>query len=224
MNTIHFEGLLFDLDGTLIDSSEAIDRCWGAFASKYQISIDELLPAVQGKPAGESISAFRPNASDKELREDTVWLERMEADDTDGVIALPGSIALLNKLNDQSISWAIVTSGLLPVATARIHAARLPFPAHLVTPELIKRGKPDPEPYLLGAKKLGLEISNCVVFEDAPAGIESGHRAGAKTVGVLTQFSESDLKAKNADVCIATLEKMSITTDGSRKVITFNHL
>lgn len=219
MINIEFEGLLFDLDGTLIDSSEAIHRAWSGFALKYQIPAEVLLPAVQGKPASESIAAFRPTASKQDIAEDTKWLEMMESADTEGVIALPGSIDLLNSLNDKRIPWAIVTSGTLPVASARIKAANLPFPNHLVTPEQVKRGKPDPEPYVLGASKLGLHASNCIVFEDAPAGIESGNRAGAKTVGILTQFSALELQKKNADACIPTLQEISISHDGDQKLL-----
>ncbi len=223
MMNINFEGLLFDLDGTLIDSSEVIHRAWSAFAVKYQIPTDVLLPAIQGKPAHESILAFRPTASKIDIAEDTKWLEMMESTDTDGVIALPGSIDLLNKLNEQKIPWAIVTSGTLPVASARINAANLPFPSHLVTPEQVTHGKPDPEPYLLGASKLGLNIGDCIVFEDAPAGIESGDRAGAKTIGILTQFSASELQEKNANACITTLQEVSISFDGYQKILSIGN-
>lgn len=219
MNKIKFDGLLFDLDGTLVDSSEVIDRAWGAFAKKYQFSIDEILPTIQGKPAHESISLLRPTASRNDIAQDTKWLEEMEANDTEGVIALPGSVDLLNSLNNQHIPWAIVTSGTLPVATARINAAKLPFPTVLVTPEQVERGKPDPEPYILGATKLGLDVKKCVVFEDAPAGIESGNRAGAKTVGILTQFSALELQEKNADVCIKTLLEVTVSYDGNQKML-----
>lgn len=219
MIKIPFKGLLFDLDGTLIDSSEVIHRAWSAFALKYRIPTDVLLPAIQGKPARESISAFRPTASKHDITEDTRWLEMMESTDTEGVIALPGSIDFLNSLNDQRIPWAIVTSGTLPVASARIKAANLPLPNHLVTPEQVKRGKPDPEPYVLGASKLGLDTKHCIVFEDAPAGIESGSRAGAKTVGILTQFSALELQEKNADVCITTLNEISISSDGIQNTL-----
>lgn len=219
MTDLYFDGLLFDLDGTLVDSSEVIGRAWGAFALKYQIAIDEILPAIQGKPTHESISTLRPTASKNDIEQDTKRLETMEANDTDGVVALPGAVELLNSLNRKHIPWAIVTSGTLPVATARIKVANLPFPKVLVTPEQVKQGKPDPEPYILGANNLGLDVKKCVVFEDAPAGIESGNRAGAKTVGVLTQFSRLELLEKNVDVCIANLQEVDISYNGSQAVL-----
>lgn len=216
---IDFSGLLFDLDGTLIDSSEVIVRAWSAFALKYHLAIDEVLPAIQGKPAGESISTLRPDASEADISRDMQWLETMESKDTEGVIALPGTVDLLNRLKRQSIPWAIVTSGTLPVATARIKKARLPFPTVLVTPEQVDKGKPNPEPYILGASKLGLDANTCIVFEDAPAGIESGSRAGAKTIGMLTQFSDTELREKGADICIATMLEVSIAKDGNQQVL-----
>lgn len=219
MKNTKFDGLLFDLDGTLIDSSQVIDRAWGAFASKYGFAVDDILPKIQGKPAHESIAILRPTASRNDIAQDTKWLEEIESSDIEGVIALPGAVDLLNSLNNQQIPWAIVTSGTLPVATARINAARLPFPAVLVTPEQVKRGKPDPEPYILGATKLGLDVKKCVVFEDAPAGIQSGHQAGAKTVGLLTQFSALALQEKYADICITTLMEVTISSDGKQKML-----
>ncbi|EGU60137.1 putative phosphatase [Vibrio nigripulchritudo ATCC 27043] len=106
----------------------------------------------------------------------------MESNDTRGVVALPGAIEFLNILNNQSVPWAIVTSGTLPVATARIKAANLPFPKVLITPEQVSQGKPNPEPYILGAEKLNVNVHKCIVFEDAPAGVKLGVLAGAKAV------------------------------------------
>jgi len=206
-----FEALLFDLDGTLVDSSEAINRAWAAYADKYQFNIDGFLFAIQGKPANEVMSFFRPGATEAEIKQDVVWLEAMEKNDTDGVVALPGACELLDRLNMEKIPWAIVTSGTLPVATARIKAVNFPHPAVLITPELVTHGKPAPDPYLLGASKLGLEIKHCIVFEDAPAGVKSGVQAGARVIGVLTQFEASELFAQNADMCISTLQDVSFS-------------
>ncbi|ENM5727994.1 HAD-IA family hydrolase [Vibrio mimicus] len=210
---LDFRGLLFDLDGTLVDSSEVITRAWEAFGLKYNVDADIILPTVQGKPTYEAIKALRPEASHEDVTSDALWLEAMEAKDTEGVIALPGSLKLLNALNDMNIPWAIVTSGTLPVATARIKAANLPFPQVLVTPELISKGKPDPEPYLLGASKLGLEATDCIVFEDAPAGVISGVSAGSKVIGILSQFDKSILFENKATVCVSSLSEVSLLSD-----------
>jgi len=204
---VNFEikGILFDLDGTLIDSSEVIVRAWQAFADKHNLEFNEIFSTIQGKPAGESIAALLPDASREEIESDTIWMETLEASDTEGVVALPGSVIFLNALIRENVPWGIVTSGTAPVATARIKAADLPPPEVLITPELVSKGKPDPEPYQLGSEKLGVDIKQCVVFEDAPAGVRSGVSAGATVIGVTTQFDSSVLMAEKASTCIATL-------------------
>ncbi len=211
---IPFLGLLFDLDGTLIDSSVVIDRAWKAFSKKHGLDPDKVLRVIQGKPAFESVKALRPDASSVDIVEDTSWLEQMESQDTEGVIQLPGSVEFLSTLNDHNIPWAIVTSGTIPVATARIKAAGLPTPDVLITPELVTKGKPDPEPYLLGAEKIGLKAEDCIVFEDAPAGVKSGASAGAKVIGILTQFDRGELLAANATACVASLADVNLSLSG----------
>ena len=209
------KGILFDLDGTLIDSSEVITRAWRAFGARYNIDADKVLHTIQGKPAGESIAFLRPGASQAEIDEDALWLEGIESTDTAGVIALPGAVDLLHTLNRGEIPWAIVTSGTVPVAEARIEAAGLPAPPILITPELVAKGKPHPEPYLLGAERLGVDIRDCLVFEDAPAGTRSGVSAGATVIGVLTQFDAAALTAERAKACVASLADVSIVSDGA---------
>lgn len=216
---LKFEAILFDLDGTLIDSSVVIIRAWSALAAKHGKDINKIFAEIQGKPAEESISALCPEASAHELRRDTQWLEEMESNDTEGVIALPGSVDLLNQLNHEQIPWAIVTSGTLPVASARIKAAGLPSPQVLITPEQVSQGKPDPAPYILGAAKLGVDIGQCIVFEDAPAGVKSGVAAGASVIGVLTQFDTTALRAEKARGCIDTLQEITLTTDKGKHLI-----
>lgn len=217
-----FEGILFDLDGTLVDSSEVITRAWHAFAGKHKIDVNENFYAIQGKPAGEAIASLRPDASPSEIEQDTEWLEMVEANDTDGVVALPGAVELLNTLNRENIPWAIVTSGTVPVATARINTAGLPFPKILITPEQVSRGKPDPEPYVLGATKLGVDIKKCIVFEDAPAGTKSGVSAGAKVIGVLTQFDSTALFAEKASACISTLLEAVLSFNSEKPILSIS--
>lgn len=214
---LEFQGLLFDLDGTLIDSSEVIDRAWAAFANKHSLDREKVMHVIHGKPAGESIKALCPDATANDIANDTRWLEQMESEDTEGVIALAGSIEFLNTLNDNHVPWAIVTSGTIPVATARITAAGLPKPSILITPELVSQGKPDPEPYLLGAKQLGLDATECVVFEDAVAGVRSGVAAGAKVIGILTLFDRDELLAANATECVANLASVHLSVSSREK-------
>ncbi len=207
-----FRGILFDLDGTLIDSLAAVDRAWSDWAREYNLEPEQVLEVIHGRPARESVSYLLQTDDPYLINQAFEWIENYEATDTEGTIPLPGSIELLEELNQRGIPWAIVTSGTMPVASARIKAAGLPEPSVLVTPELLNKGKPDPEPYHLGAEKLGLEASDCLVFEDAPAGVTAGHKAGAHVLAMKTHFKPEQLP--EADQFLDSLTQVEIQGDG----------
>jgi len=138
-------GFLFDLDGTLVDSLPVVERAWSKWAQRLQLSEQEVLDFIHGKQAITSLRHFLPDASEETLQQEFLWLETLESKDTDGIVALPGALALLNHLNEANIPWAIVTSGSIPVATARHAAAGLPEPGIFVTSEQVARGKPEPD-------------------------------------------------------------------------------
>lgn len=187
--SITCKGFLFDLDGTLVDSLPVVEHCWALFGERVGVSTQEINDYIHGKPAIESIRHFMPNASEQEITETFRWLEKLESTQTEGLAPLPGAIALINRLNKLNIPWAIVTSGTVPIASTRQSVTGIPEPKHWVTAECINKGKPNPEPYLLGAKKLGLLPQDCVVFEDAAAGIYSGLDAGCQVVAVHAPLS-----------------------------------
>lgn len=179
-----YRGFLFDLDGTLVDSLPAVIRAWSRWGERHGIAAEEVLSFIHGKPAINSLRHFMAGKPEEEIQAEFLWLEKREAEDTQGVQAIAGAHTLLSTLNALNIPWAIVTSGSVPVAHARHHAAGLPMPKVFITAENIKHGKPHPEPYLLGAERLGLTASECVVVEDAPAGIIAGLDAGSAVVAV----------------------------------------
>lgn len=178
------QGFLFDLDGTLVDSLPVVERAWCRWADRFGINHEEVLSFIHGKQAITSLRHFMAGRDEADIQREFYALEKIEAEDTDGVIALPGALALLEQLNAAGVPWAIVTSGSLPVASARIRAAGLPEPKVLVTAEQVAKGKPQPDAYLLGAQRLALQPEACAVVEDAPAGIEAGLAAGCRVIAV----------------------------------------
>lgn len=177
-------GFLFDLDGTLVDSLPVVERSWCHWADRQGIDHQDVLNFIHGKQAITSLRHFLAGRSEEEIQAEFKCLEQIEATDTEGITALPGARELLEHLNEAQIPWAIVTSGSVPVAHARHKAAGLPKPEVFITAERVKRGKPEPDAFLLGAELLGLAPAECVVVEDAAAGVLAGLNAGSHVIAV----------------------------------------
>ncbi|EPM0504477.1 sugar phosphatase [Klebsiella aerogenes] len=212
------KGFLFDLDGTLVDSLPVVERSWCKWGDRFGIPHDEILGFIHGKQAITSIRHFMPGRSEEDIQAEFRFLEQIEATDIDGIVALPGALNLLNTLNEAGIPWAIVTSGSIPVAHARHRAAGLPMPKVFVTAEQVKKGKPAPDAYLLGAELLGIPAQQCAVVEDAPAGLLSGLAAGCRTIAVNVPADAPRLD--EADLVLTTLERLRIErqADGNVQV------
>ncbi|HHR1325483.1 sugar phosphatase [Klebsiella aerogenes] len=212
------KGFLFDLDGTLVDSLPVVERSWCKWGDRFGIPHDEILGFIHGKQAITSIRHFMPGRSEEDIQAEFRFLEQIEATDIDGIVALPGALNLLNTLNEAGIPWAIVTSGSIPVAHARHRAAGLPMPKVFVTAEQVKKGKPAPDAYLLGAELLGIPAQQCAVVEDAPAGLLSGLAAGCRTIAV--NVSADAPRLDEADLVLTTLESLRIErqADGNVQV------
>lgn len=198
-------GVLFDLDGVLADSTAAVVRVWSYWAVKHGFDPDEVVHKAHGRPSITTVREYLPEGdAEAENRE----IERREIEDVADVRALPGAVKLLQAIPPER--WAIVTSCTRPLAIVRIRAAGLPLPKYLVTSSDITRGKPDPEPYLKGAAKLGLAASDCVVIEDAGAGVRSGKAAGARVIALRTSHSEAELRVAGADWIIDNCASLSV--------------
>lgn len=211
------KGFLFDLDGTLVDSLPVVERAWTQWAERHGISPQQVLDFIHGKQAITSLRHFMPNATEAELQHEFTLLEQVEAEDTDGVHALPGALALLERINALGIPWAIVTSGSVPVANARRLAGGVPLPEVFITSERVKQGKPQPDAYLLGAQGLGLAPQDCVVVEDAPAGILSGLAAGCQVIAVNAPADSP--KLDQVDLILSSLEQIKIAKSEQGAVI-----
>lgn len=195
-----FHAVLFDNDGTLTDSSGAVTRSWHAWARHHQIPA-EAFGNVHGMPSRQIVARVAPHL---DVEEATAHIDRIELEDLEGVVALPGAAAALAAIGDRA---AVVTSAGRELADLRIGAAGLTPPAVVVTADDISRGKPDPEPYLTGAERLGVDPARCLVVEDAPAGLRSGRAAGAATLAVLTTSGREELTGE-ADLVVADLSEV----------------
>jgi sugar-phosphatase len=202
--------ILFDLDGVLVDSTASVARFWASWAAEHDVSPEEAVRVAHGRRTLETIRLLAPHL---DAEAETVRLERREADDTDGVGRVHGALELLSTLPPQR--WAVVTSGTRYLATRRLATNGLPAPAVFVTADEVTLGKPHPEPYLKGAELLGLPPKDCLVFEDAPAGIEAARAAGMTAIGVATTYPAAKLSL--ADAVVRDLSQVRVhTNDGDR--------
>ncbi|MFC8197072.1 HAD family hydrolase [Streptomyces sp. NPDC060006] len=209
---IRAEALLFDNDGTLLSSLESVNRCWNRWAEEYGITAAEFARVeLHGRPAAEIAADLLPAAR---VPEAVVRIEQLEvADVAGGVHLLPGTRALLDSL--PADRWAVVTSATRRLAEARLGEVGI-RPKNLIAADDITRGKPDPEPFLLAARQLGVDPARCVVFEDAPAGLQAGRAAGMTTVALATTHRAAEL---TADVVVDDLSAVSaLVTDGAVEI------
>ena len=194
MTNVSAQALLFDLDGVLINSIPAVERVWSRWAEDRGFNVQEVLHRAHGRPSIETLRYLLPEA-DHEAENRLV--EQAEIDDVADIVPLPGVRELLTALPHDR--WAIVTSCTRPLAEVRIRAAGLPTPGLFITSNDISRGKPDPEPYQKGAAGLGFAPEQCIVVEDALAGIASGKHAGARVIAFTTTASITDLVVAKPD-------------------------
>jgi mannitol-1-/sugar-/sorbitol-6-phosphatase len=184
------DAVLFDLDGTLVDSSASVARAWRRVATEVGVPIEQFEPYLHGIPAPQVFALVTPWLPGSRISQLTDRMLAEQAADIGDVAAQPGALAALANL--PASRWAIVTSGDRRLAPARIGAAGLPAPRVLITTDDVVVGKPDPACYLLGAKRLGYPPDRCLVVEDAPAGIASAMAAGMTVLGVLTTYEALD--------------------------------
>ncbi len=218
MVQIYCDALLFDLDGVLIDSTPAVERVWTRWAEARGFNPREVVMRAHGRPSIATIRDYLPDADDQA---ENAMIEQAEIDDLGGVIPLPGALQLLTSLPPER--WTIVTSCTRPLAKVRIGAAGLPQPRFFISSSDVTNGKPHPEPYLTGAKRLGFAAQRCIVIEDAPAGIRAGKAAGMRVIGFGTITGERELREAGADWVVpncADIRLEAVTADGLRLSLT----
>jgi sugar-phosphatase len=195
MTTFRCAAVLFDLDGVLVDSTRSVERQWRAWACEQGIDGDKVMAIAHGVRTIEVIRAVAPHLdAEAEVRK----LERREAQDRDGVVAMPCAVELVRAIPEGR--WCVVTSGTRLLASTRLRLFGIPVPKVMITADDVASGKPHPAPYLKGAELLGMNPAECLVIEDAPAGIQSAHAAGMKVIGLASTYTASALREADAVV------------------------
>ncbi|HEY0941196.1 MAG TPA: HAD-IA family hydrolase [Steroidobacter sp.] len=187
-----FAAILFDMDGTLLSSIAAAERVWTRWAARFDIDARTFLHDIHGRRAVDSVRRLNIPGVDPVAEAEAITLAEIE--DVEGVHAIPGAKEFVATLPGEQ--WAIVTSAPRALAVRRLAAACLPTPRVFITAEDIPRGKPDPACYQLAAGRLGFSANDCLIFEDAAAGIRAGEAAGA-AVAVITATHQHSIETSH---------------------------
>ncbi|WP_283843866.1 HAD-IA family hydrolase [Brevundimonas albigilva] len=201
---------MFDMDGTLITSTVAAERVWTRWAARHGLDAAAFVPTIHGVRAADTIR--RQNLPGIDVEAEAAWVERGEIEDLEGVAPIAGAIDFVRRLPPDR--WAVVTSATVPLATARMRAAGVEPPAVLITAEDVARGKPDPAGYRLAAERLGVAAADCLVFEDAEAGIAAGEAAGCD-VRIVTAAWTHPLETTHPTLADYGDLRLEVRPDGS---------
>jgi mannitol-1-/sugar-/sorbitol-6-phosphatase len=210
--SIGAKALLLDLDGTLVDSSTAVESAWRWAAKRLGVPFTQILPYIHGIPADQALELAVPGLDVLTKSRLAAEILTRQADSKAAVSAMPGALHFLDSLPPGS--WAVVTSGSVRLAESSIKKAGLPEPPILITADDVQAGKPDPEPFMRAMGVLDVSSEECIVIEDSPHGIASGVAAGVRVLAVGTTFPPHLLEGANW--LIPNLEKVTITPDDER--------
>jgi mannitol-1-/sugar-/sorbitol-6-phosphatase len=204
--SITCKAVLFDMDGTLVDSTSVVERAWGWWAARHRIPLEAVLSFSHGRPAIATLEHF---LDERDHAEELAELAHYEEEQVEGILAVPGAAQVLHGVANHP--WAIVTSAWRKLAEARVIAAGLPLPKVIVPVDEIRNGKPHPEGFLLAAERLGVKPAECLIFEDTRPGIEAGLKAGMQVVGLLTTVPACQLEHRPL---IRDFRDVTIKADG----------
>jgi sugar-phosphatase len=189
------KAILFDMDGVLVNSGNAVERVWRKWALEHDLDPEYVIEHAHGRRSAETLRVVAPEL---EAGQENLKVEQMEIEDKEGIIAVPGAIELLRSLPPER--FTIVTSATPALALARLQHVGIPIPGRFITADDVANGKPSPEPYLKGAALLGFAAPDCLVFEDTPAGIRAAKAAGMRVIALQTTYPAGELTAADAMV------------------------
>ncbi|WFD32820.1 hypothetical protein MSPP1_003871 [Malassezia sp. CBS 17886] len=244
---VDVDTLLFDMDGTLISSTTPLSAVWVEFADQYKLDIDDILHNAHGKRTVEMMKKYIPSLTPDEAQSEAVRFEDRiieiseenlkkatdvptPKDPQGTIVGLPGVKNLLATINaghgeqpDRRAGWAIVTSATGDYARRAFLSTKVSAaPKAFISADDVTRGKPDPQPYQTGAKAKKADIKNCIVVEDAPAGVVSGKAAGARVLGLKTTHNPDRMWEAGADWVVEDLSKVSARWEGERLILTID--
>lgn len=212
MTSFRCSAILFDLDGVLVDSTRQVDREWREWAARKGVDGDKVMAIAHGVRTIEVIRRVAPHL---DAESEASAIENHEAQDQTGVTVMPGALDLVGSI--PAGRWGVVTSGSRLLAQNRLRYCGLPVPEVLVTSDDVTNGKPDPEPYLKGAKRLGFRPSDCLALEDAPAGIQSARAGGMRVIGMASTYAAE--KLAEATAVIQKLGAIRVTSNGTGSLL-----
>ncbi len=199
MDLTHIRAVLFDMDGTIVDSDAAVERAWTTWSATYGADLATVLQVSHGAPAESTVRYAFPGLDEDEVTVRAGHQLALQYVDFDDIVPTPGAFELFATLAELAIPWAVVTSADTELAAVRLQAAGITAPV-LVTVDQLSAGKPDPEGYRVAAELLNVPTSQCLVVEDAPVGVRAGRAAGAMVAG---------LKGVEADLTLADLHELT---------------
>jgi len=208
---IPYRAFLFDMDGTVLNSIAAAERIWTMWALRHGLDVASFLPTIHGVRAIDTVN--RQGLPGVDAEAEAAWITQAEIDDVEGVVEIRGAAAFLQSL--PASQWAIVTSAPRALALRRMTAAGIPEPEVMVTAEDVSAGKPDPAGYRLAANRLGVEVTKCLIFEDAAAGIKAAEAAGADLV-IITETHEHAIKT--AHTTLASYQSVTTSVDSGHHI------
>ncbi len=204
------EAILLDMDGTLVDSTECVERQWRRWAERHGLELEPILKVSHGRVTLETIQLVAPHlATEEEVRS----LDVAEAEDTGGIKAVRGAVAFVSALPPDR--WAVVTSAPRRLARVRLESAGIPMPRWIVCADDVSRGKPHPEPYWTAASLVGYPPQSCLAIEDARAGVEAARAAGMQVLGITTTMSREELGV----ACVRDFEELRVRVDGTAGIV-----
>jgi mannitol-1-/sugar-/sorbitol-6-phosphatase len=208
MPSLKSRAILFDMDGTLVDSTACVEAIWSRWAKSHGMELSPILAASHGRRNLDTLRELVPHL---DIEQEAAQLDLEELESKDGIQAVKGAAALLGTLPENS--WAVVTSASRALATLRLHCAGLPVPKILVCGDEVREGKPSPAGYLMAATLIGVSPEHCLVIEDTPAGILAGRSAGMQVLGLTTTYPAGTLLAAPC-LCDFSQMRIVLTSDG----------